>query len=465
MRPASTSRVAPPSSVAAVAAAVLALVAPRPVAADPAAGVAVDLATLPSLDARPAGTARGPVAGPIQLHAADADAARLRNLVAGVARVNLIELPVSGTRVTGRFGGDGKALTAALAAGRFGPVRALARKGKGPDVDLDFTGADRDDLMRVLAQVARTNVVVAVEGEQRLDVRLRRMPAGGALDVAAARLGLERTTRGNLVWLRAPGGPTLDRKLLALKGPRKVSLDVKGAHAGELYALLGSLGARVGGAACDAGAPLTFALKDVPVGTAVAVAAALSGQAPGAGAACAGDAPVRDYRDLELRAIGTVGARRAALFGAGQGSVIATRSLTLGGATIQEVGSAFVTFEVSNPSTPGELRTAVIHPSELFVDPASDGFVPPAAVTFEGPSERLERTLRDGRLAATIVSSGDARALFELPGDRWVVLGPGDLRGLATDAVVIEPGRVRYHLPARGSLDDVTGEIVLRARP
>lgn len=438
-------------------ASVVALASARPAAADPAGGAPVDLATLPSLGGRPT--------GPIQVHAADADAGRLRNLIAGVAKVNVIEPPLAGTRISGRITGDAAALTRALAAGGFGaPARPLARKGKGPDVDLDFTGADRDDLMRMLALVSRINLVIAAPGRQTLDVRVRRMPAGGVLDVAVARLGLERTTHGKLTWLRAAGGPTLDRKLLALKGPRKVTLDVVGARAGEVYALLAALGAEVGGAACGAGAPITFQLRDAPVGAAVAVAAALSGQPPGAGAACAGEAPVRDFHDLQLRAIATSGAARAAAFGAGAGSVIATRSLVLGGATIREIGSGFVTFDVATPSVVGEQRSLMLHPSTLVDIAVADGFDPLVAPGVDGASARVTRTLRDGRLAATIIAPTGALALFELPGDRWVVIGPADLRGAPRDAVVIEPGRIRYRLLAADAGIDLAGELLLRAR-
>lgn len=451
-----------PAIHATLVASVVALAWARPAAADPAGGAPVDLATLPSLGGRPT--------GPIQVHAADADAGRLRNLVAGVAKVNLIEPPLAGTRISGRIAGDAAALSRALAAGGFGaPARPLGRKGKGPDVDLDFTGADRDDLLRMLALVSRINLVIAAPGRQTLDVRVRRMPAGGVLDVAAARLGLERTTHGTLTWLRAAGGPTLDRKLLALKGPRKVTLDVVGARAGEVYALLAALGAEVGGAACGAGAPITFQLRDAPVGAAVAVAAALSGQPPGAGAACAGEAPVRDFHDLQLRAIATSGAARAAAFGAGAGSVIATRSLVLGGATIREIGSGFVALDIANPSMFGEQRTLMLHPSTLvdgLVDdvPVGDGLGPTTDPVTAGVSERITRTLRDGRLAATIIAPAGALALFELPGDRWVVIGPHDLRVVPRDAVVIEPGRVRYRLLAADAGIDLTGEALLRAR-
>lgn len=75
-----------------------------------------------------------------------------------------------------------------------------AARFQGRPVDLDVKGADIHDVMRLLSDVGRVNIVVAGEVQGRVTVTLRRVPWDQALDVVARAQGLAVEREGN-VWL------------------------------------------------------------------------------------------------------------------------------------------------------------------------------------------------------------------------------------------------------------------------
>ncbi|HVV88498.1 MAG TPA: hypothetical protein VHE35_35890, partial [Kofleriaceae bacterium] len=424
-------------------------------------GRPVELASLPAL-----GRAHG---GPIVVDAADVDLDRLRHALAAAASLDYVEASAAGERLTGHLGPASAAdVTALLASGAVGPaLRPVKRKGSGPTIDLDFVGAPRDDLFRLLADVLRTNLVVAAPAAQTIDVRVRRLPAAQLVELAATRLGLTATRHGNLRWLRTADAPALDRKLLARKGPAKVSIDAVGARAGEVYALLTALGAGAGGAACEAGPPLTFRLHDAPLGAVLAVTAALSGQPPQAGTACAADARLDDVRDAAIHAIAAIGVRRAAAFGAPRGVVFVRPGDPLGGGRVKEIGDGFVGVDLASQAA-GTAISLPLHPTELGPSWEADAPADPPAdapAIGEGPRRNLEQALAGGRLAATVLTDRGPLAIFELPEGGWFVLDRAALRDLPADAIRVEPGKVTYRLDdAAGVTPTRAGVIVLRAR-
>ncbi len=430
---------------------------PRPVTAPPAVdgGLATDAASAEadaSVDAL-APLALGPPVdlqqlavlaaggrGPIELHAADAPVGHLRLAVARLTRVNLLEVSASNL-ISGRLGPTTTAAARrALADGALGgPTRPFPTKGGAVPIDVDFVAVDRDDLYRVLSHMSRTSIVVAAPGPATIDLVVRRTPTTQVLALLTARLGLTDDRHGSLHWIRAADGPTLDRALLDRAGPRDVTLEVRDATAGEVYALLARLGAITDGAPCEAGTRLQFRVRGAPLGAALAVTAALSGVPPRAGAACTGDPRGADVRDLALRGVAAIGPRRAAVFGHGDRAVTAELGEVFADARVIDLGGAHVVVEDLGTAAP-EQRSVQLHPSALAFGSAG----PPTDLSPDGSGTAawVAATVTRGRLAATVIDGGHRAALFELPGPRWEWLDAAILRRLPPNTVRIEPGRV-----------------------
>ncbi len=430
-------------------------------AAPVAMGAPADLAALPELGAA------GP-RGSLIVHAADAHASHLRRALARAARIDVIERSLPQVRITGRFGpGTESHLGNVLARGVAGlSAQRVGRAGKAVTVDLDFTSASPTDLFRLAADILGTSIVIGAAEVPDLDVQARRLRADHLVEVMAERLGWLRERHGNLTWLRSADGVALDRALLAYKRGARITIDVNGARASEVYALLARFGTVAGGASCDGGAAMTFRVRDVQVGAVLAIAAALSGQAPAPGVACAPIESVASFRDLELRATAAMGTRRVAVFRGTGGLLVTARGEPLGEGTVTEVGAGFVT--VAETVAGGEPRetSIVLHRAEVVADGAPWAAAPgPVSASLDADRRvaELERVVRDGRLAATVVDGASSQALFELPQDGWYLVDGHTLRGLPPETFAIEPGKVVYRFASFDPLSPPrTGEAVLR---
>ncbi len=351
----------------------------------------LDLATLPVFP----GAAPD---GAVIVHAADADLAALQHLLARGA--NHVSLTPPSHVITGTIGPTtGAAALAAIGGG----IRPLPR-GKGIDVDLDFRDVTAETLLRFVADIDRRNIVLAVADPlPTLDVWTKRGPTGAVLAGALSALGLEADEVGGITWVRRPGGPALDPRLLAQKQPNQVDLDVAGARAGAVYALLVDLGVMEAGAPCDAGPPITARLKKVSAGAAIATVASLSGIAPRPGEACASTVTIAE--DTQLQGVARVGATRAAL-AAKDGGIGVVRE----GGHVKEIGDAMVVLDVGGNGSITWTLTLV-------------------------PSQPMTRDVPLGRLAATVIDGDRSAAVFENSDGAWevVVAGP---------KARIEPGKV-----------------------
>ncbi len=115
-------------------------------------------------------------------------------------------------------------------------------------VSLEFKDVEVHELLRLLADAGRVNLVVSpCVGDEKLSLRLKNAPVAAVLDIIASRLSLTWAERDGVVLLecRAPAA-TPDRAL-----PR-VSLDVTDA---PLEQALRELGRQVGAARVEVRAP------------------------------------------------------------------------------------------------------------------------------------------------------------------------------------------------------------------
>lgn len=95
-------------------------------------------------------------------------------------------------------GPEGEASSRAPAEDRFAPHTigprsedvARGPRWSGAKVDLDVKGADVHDVLRLIADVGRVNLVVADDVRGTITLRLRGVPWDQALDVVARAKGL-----------------------------------------------------------------------------------------------------------------------------------------------------------------------------------------------------------------------------------------------------------------------------------
>jgi hypothetical protein len=190
----------------------------------------------------------------------------------------------------------------------------VKRTGTSAEVDLAFTKAPAKDVFRIIADVEIRNYVLDPTGLPDVDIMAKNVPADVVATELIAAVGYTADHEGNVTFVHPASATPLDQALIKLKGP-VVDVEANGARAGELYAALAEVGAKLeGGAGCDSGEPVTVRLKHVKAGLAVAAIAKLSSTPPAAGAACTlTDAYLGGV--TKLRAVVTAGKRRLAIVG------------------------------------------------------------------------------------------------------------------------------------------------------
>jgi len=162
---------------------------------------------------------KAPATPVFTIYAADADGDAL--LRALDPKINYV-FSTTRKRVTGKLhapkGYDAFATVAGLIGADVTPVVA---KGKAVPVQFDFLGGPMFDLLRVIADTGKVNIVVAPGKLPDLTVRLDKVPWDQALAVMVQRAGLITQREGNTFFIVPPGtkvaprnakiiGPTLD---------------------------------------------------------------------------------------------------------------------------------------------------------------------------------------------------------------------------------------------------------------
>lgn len=105
-------------------------------------------------------------------------------------------------------------------------------KGKGKPVDLDFSSVAIGDVLRLLADVGRVNVVVLEGADTTIELRAKLVPWDDVLSDAVAKAKLAFVREGNLVIVGSQAA--IDARKTAKKGKASgpsVDLDVLGASA------------------------------------------------------------------------------------------------------------------------------------------------------------------------------------------------------------------------------------------
>lgn len=99
------------------------------------------------------------------------------------------------------IGGFGAATTpvAQQAVTQVNPANRRRKVYRGPTVEMDFKDAPIHDLLRLLSDVGKVNIVVPDEVDAKVTVRMKRVPWDQALEVILASKGLWYRQEGNLI--------------------------------------------------------------------------------------------------------------------------------------------------------------------------------------------------------------------------------------------------------------------------
>lgn len=113
--------------------------------------------------------------------------------------------PLPDTAFTGPEGDAAPPATERFAPRTVGPRAEEAPprpRASGAKVDLDVKSADLHDVLRLLADVGRVNLVVADDVAGTITLRLRQVPWDQALDAVARAKGLDVERDGAVVFVR-----------------------------------------------------------------------------------------------------------------------------------------------------------------------------------------------------------------------------------------------------------------------
>jgi len=100
---------------------------------------------------------------------------------------------------TSILGEETKVETGSEAAGFTAQLNAQARGYNGRRIDLDLKDADIHNILRLLADVGRVNIVTADDVSGNVTIRMRNVPWDQALDVVLQAKGLGMVRSGNLI--------------------------------------------------------------------------------------------------------------------------------------------------------------------------------------------------------------------------------------------------------------------------
>jgi hypothetical protein len=285
---------------------------------------------------------------PITVWAVNTSGDWLLREVAAMPAINYV-FASTGKRLTGQLYAPAKFDAFATVAAQLGiKVEPIKAKGKGAWIDFDFVGAPFADLVRIIADVGRINVVVAPGAIPDLNVRLKGIPWDQALAVFIDRVGWTFTREGNAFFI-VPKGTTL-APTPKLPGAT-MDVDTKDATVAQIVTGIRALGQLVLGS-CSA-TKVSVRFKRAAPGTIVKGLEIVSGEKLGDKAECPskplGDEPLAD---LELVAIVAQGIKRIAVFDHKGATVIGTRD----GKRIKDIGTSYVTFATDGTEVSLQVR-------------------------------------------------------------------------------------------------------------
>lgn len=377
----------------------------------------------------------GSIGGPFELLMADAPVGNVLTLFVA-PRTMAVGVSDPSQRITGRLTAEARIdLLAMLALSNHDqfPVPVTGAKGKGPDVDLQFAGANVRDLFRLLGDVERRNYILPHGTLPDVNIVAKRVPSDAVARAAATAAGVSAfDVHGNLTFVHDPAQPGLDPALVARKGPT-VDLDARDAHAGELYAALIALGVDPGGGAgCTDGELVELRVKKVKAGVAIAAIAAVTGVAPGASACTPTDGDLTTVNGVHV--IGHAGKHAVAIIADANGTGLVDSSTHP-----DAIGAGFLQGTTTGVS--------------LYPDPGT-GAVDPNAWLDDLPKARL---------AALLLEPDHRTALVEMPdGTTHVVTDASSyVNGGAITAIMNE---TTLSVRAYTSSGDVTATLTLRAK-
>jgi len=362
---------------------------------------AVDLNSLPAWP----GDAEG---GTVVVHAADVDADSLRSALAPKGEQWI--LAPSDERVSGRIVARSRDAAWAgarqtVAAFATSPVRL---RGGGVNVDLDFVNVDVGDVFRLLADVSRTNVVMRAP-PAKVNLRVKRAGAIAVMNEVArvSVMSIDKPAK-NVIVVSAAGQGAVPR--LAASGP-KVRLDARGAHAGDVLALVqrfepprrDQTPTLPGDPAmtCERGEVVQLRLREIARDTARGLVGMLGGVDATQGGCGVRPVEAADVATLELVATVSVGTRRLGLGKVGADAVV------IDDADPQwEVGESYVAYQPAS----GDPQAVQLYPPP--------GAPPPPSAT---------STLDQARLALTVVDGPRSVAVIELDGETYRVYPSSDV--------------------------------------
>ena len=271
------------------------------------------------------------------------------------------------------------------------------------------------DLLHVIAETLRINIVLPPGELPLLDVVVRRAPADAVLDRIAAVSGFDIRRAGNTFFL-VPHGTTPAAPIPThLKG-KTVTIDANDASASDALRAITALVPLDVHVACDAGTKLHLRLRRLPADLATYAIAFASGLALEHGApACPMEPTPAEPppTTARLAIVAEAGIERVALF-----EDHATRYLVEPIAKVIEIGDGWVAYR-----EPGLQREFQIHPPEVG-EPGA--------------------WLRDSwRLMATVIDDAPV-GLTELPDATWHTVSENRMPDAT---LIIDPGHLTVTLP------------------
>jgi len=212
------------------------------------------------------------------------------------------------------------------------------KKYSGASVDIEFTSAPVRDVMRLIADTGRVNVIVAPGELSPLTIRARRLPWDLALEVFATRLGHSAIREGNTFFI-VPAGTNVEASKKKYTGP-SIDLEMKDGTVADAVTAIRAL-TKLELGSCSA-TKLSFRVKRMPVQQVVKALEIASGEKLTDKTACPSK-PIADEptAELKLTAIAMLGAKRAATL-SHNGAILVAQAKTQ--PRVKEIGSGYITF-------------------------------------------------------------------------------------------------------------------------
>jgi len=272
----------------------------------PLFGPPIDVATLPEIAVDSKRTSRDKV----EVFAVDAPVGRV--IVRFAGHRPLLTLATK-DRFTGHVAGSAPAVFDALVATTKYDVRAPKLRGGGPTVDLSFGDVPLDDVVRLLGDVLRRNIVI-VGHLPHADLNLYRTPARAVLAAVLALDDRRAIEEGNTIYI-VPAKMKLP-KPLKLPGSTKLDLTLHDGTLADAVAVIRAITPFPVDVACG-GPTYTLRLHHVTTTQVARALAVISGTPLGGGPCTVPETTKPDAKDLQTVATAIAGGKAAAVIAHG----------------------------------------------------------------------------------------------------------------------------------------------------